>query len=472
MLRNPLSSPLKLAIRSAFKLGSGAPAWTPNRLTGSSFSASQILAGFSGSYDVTTNVNRIYWAAPQANTPTGGTVWSAWISGTAATLQMGVPNAGHLFVSVDGGAYTVCTNASLVFTLFTGLSDAVHFVSVRIDAAYGTASIYTDKTAGNILNITGASPYVDLPSVYAVSANTNSIYSAIGGGVANTANYYPPLSMYQALTGNPSNMGALVIKGGFKKLNVSNVNASDGGGSFSVYVSVDGAAPTKYAAGVATGSAMAISIPVTEGMKTYYVWSNVGGSVLSAAGDGVASVNTGLKQIHQFGDSITNGLVDRGNIDTFAIGAAMGYAPLTLGISGLTTSGLDTNITDWLSKTPVTSNDVAVLAIARNDVGGSFSAPVTTAYNSILNKLIAKGYGKILVRGILPNGDQSSTFPLENASIQSCITTVNNSKLIFIDTSTCPAYSTESNDLTHPNTAGYVTVAGYLLPKYRTALGL
>ena len=152
--------------------------------------------------------------------------------------------------------------------------------------------------------------------------------------------------------------------------------------------------------------------------------------------------------------------------------AAIGYDPLTLGISGLTTSGLDTNIADWLSKTPATSNDVAVLAIARNDVGGTFSAPVTTAFNSVLNKLIAKGYGKILVRGILPAGDRNTTWPLENASIQSCIATVNNAKLIFVDTSTCPVYVTESNDLTHPTLAGYITVAAYLVPKYKTALGI
>lgn len=447
----------------------GAP-YLPNRLTGSAFSATQIASGFSGSYDVTTNVNRIYWAAPNASALHGGTVWSAWIKGTAATIKLpnGL-NAGAILVSVDGGAYSTCSNAADVYTLFTGLSDVSHFVSVRTGTAYGTANVYADKTGGNILNITGASPYVDLPSSFAISSNATSIFSQLGGGVANTANFYPPLSTYNALTGNPSNTGALVLNGNFQKLNVSLTGV---GGDYGCWVSVNGAAPTRYASVASVGNANAMSIAVSEGTKKYYVWPSRACSVFSASGDGVASVNTGLTQLHQFGDSITYGLTDRGNVDTFAIGASIGYAPLTLGISGLTTVGLDTNISDWLTKTPVTTNDVAVLAIGRNDVGGSFSAPVIAAYTSILNKLIAKGYGKILVRGILPNGDLSTTWPLENASIQSCIATVGNPKLIFVDTSTCPAYSTEGGDNTHPNTAGYVTIADYLLPKYRTALGI
>jgi lysophospholipase L1-like esterase len=328
-----------------------------------------------------------------------------------------------------------------------------------------------DKTGGNILNITGSSPYIDLPSSYAVSANTNSINTAIGAGVTNTANHTPALSMYNAVSA--SNLPMLVLRGNFQRLNVSNVGATDLAGTYGIWVSVDGAAPTKYNAIASVGNANAISITATAGTHTYYVWSTWSGAVFSAAGDSTATAMTGLPQLHQFGDSITSGITnDRGNIDTFRIGASIGYPALTLGVSGYTIEQLDTALSGWLTATPVTSSDVAVLAIGRNNVGGSFSAPVTTAYNSILNKLIAEGYGKILVRGILPTGNLSSTFPLENASIQSCIATVNNPKLIFVDTSTCPAYATESGDNTHPTSAGYVTIADYLLPKYRTALGI
>lgn len=461
--------PVRLLTKLLMKQG-GAP-YLPNRLTGAAFSATQIASGFSGSYDTTTNANRIYWAAPSSATLTGGTVWSGWINGTGATIKLpnGL-NAGAILVSVDGAAYTTCANAVDVYTLFTGLSDTPHFVSVRIGAAYGTGNVYADKSGGNILNITGASPYVDLPSVFAISANTNSIYSANGSGVANTANFYPPLSKYNA-AGAASNAGSLILRGNFQRLIVSCVGTIGSGGTMRVYVSVDGAAPTTYTSTASMGLAHSIVIPATAGTHTYYIWNSEMGIVFSAAGDGTAIAVTSVPSIHQFGDSITFGITDRGNVDTFRIGAALGYSALTLGISGITTATLDANISAWLANTPVTTNDVAVLAIGRNDVA-LFDSAVTTAYTSILNKLIAKGYGKILVRSILPSGDRGSLWETQNTAIQGCISGVGNPKLIYVDTSTCPVYASESGDNTHPNTAGYVTIAAYLEPKYRTALGL
>lgn len=444
----------------------GVSPWTPNRLTGAAFSATQIAPALSGTYDVISNADRIYWVADQ-------TILSAWIKGTGATLK--APNsspAGAIEVSVDGGAYVTCANAATVYTLFTGLSDTEHFVSVRGNSAYGTGNIYIDKTDGNIFNISGSSTYVDLPSAFAVSANTTSNYSAVGAGIANYTNHYPALTMAEALPSTVSNTGAVAVRGNFTRLFVSQTGSPDLSGSYAIWVSADGASPTRYAAIAATGNGNAMSIPVSAGTKTYYVWSSWRGNFLSVAGDAVASPILSRPQMHQFGDSITFGVADRGNVDLFRIAPSIGYVPLTLGVPGWTVSDLDTNISTWLALLPVTSNDVAVLTIGRNDTMGTWDAPRIAAYTSILNKLIAKGYGKILVRGILPNGNLSTTWAAENASIQGCITSVGDAKLIFVDTSTCPTYSSESGDNTHPTTAGYIVIADYLKPKYMTALGL
>lgn len=457
----------------AILAGGGAPAWTPNRLIGSAFTVAQIAPGLSGSYDTATNANRIYLSAPNGSNLPGGSIWSGWINGTGATLA--VPNGaptGAVSVSVDGGAYATATNVSTTYTLFTGLSDTPHFCSVRIGSAYGTNNAYLDKLGGNVLNITGASPYIDLPSVWAIAANTNSIFSATGAGIANLANFTPAYTKSTAgagVNGQPSDASSVILRGNFQNLVVS-LNAVS---SYTVYVSVDGAAPSTYASIGAADNAYAMKIPATAGVHTYYIWTSLKGSIFSAAGDSTtAAAMTGITQMHQFGDSITYGITQRGNVEVFSVASAIGYAAVTLGISGLTIAGMDTDISTWLAATTVTSSDVAILAIGRNNTGGSFDGAETAGYTSILNKLIAKGYGKILVRGILPAGDRSTTWTTENASIQSCIATVNDPKLIFVDTSACPVYSTESNDLTHPNTAGYVTIGAYLLPKYRTALGL
>lgn len=446
--------------------GNASAPWTPNRLTGSAFSVNQISAGLSGSYDTATDVNKIYWSAPTSGTNAGGTVWSAWINGTAATLQLpnGL-NAGAIWVSVDSGAYATAANAADVYTLFTGLSNTPHYVSVRCDPAYGNNNVYMNKAGGNVLTITGTGTYIDLPSTFAFAANTNSIFTANGAGVANVANFTPALSRNGAVSA--SNVSIVVLRGNFQKLVIS-LNGG-GGGQWQSYVSVDGAAPTTYLSIASTGGAYAMSIAATPGIHTYYIWPSVGGHVFAAAGDATATAMLSVKQLHQYGDSITQGQGLIGDVDLLRICPTIGYAALTMGLAGLTSQTLDTALTSWLTVTPVTTNDSAIIAIGRNDNATGFTAPVIAAYNSIIAKLLAKGYNKIICRGVLPAGDLSTTFPALNTAISTIVTTLGNPKVTFMDTSTCPAYTTIANDLTHPDTAGYITVANYLQPKYAAA---
>lgn len=456
------------AVQAAY-LGStmvtGTP-WSPAvLLTGSAFTAAQIASGMSGLQNTTSNVNRIYMSASRS-------FWSGWITGTGATLAMNndfTNYPGAMLVSVDGGAYTAVGNASTVYTLFTGLSDTEHFVSVCPAGAYSTVA-YFDKAAGNILNITGASPKVRMCNGWVFPGVSDSLSLAAGATVASTTNFTPAKMKSGATTA--SNIGAAIVKGPFKSLAISSAGNSS---ITAVWVSKNGAAPTKYAIANPGSQGVVTEVSGLGGSTaTYNVWVDHQGSnqtMFSVAGD-TAHLDIGTKkQLHQFGDSITFGVGGLGEVDTLRVSASMGFAGLTMGVSGQTTTQLDTAMAGYLTNLTVTSSDVAVLAIGRNDVG-SFNSTVQTAYTSIINKLITKGYGKIICRAILPSGDHSSTFSTENAIIQSLVSAVGNANVVYMATSGCPVYSTVSNDLTHPDAAGYGVVAAYVDPLYRTILGL
>lgn len=440
--------------------------WTPAvLLTGSAFTAAQIAPGMSGLQNTISNVNRIYLAS-------GRSFWSGWITGSSATLAMNndfVNYPGAMLVSVDGGAYSAVSNTSTVYTLFSGLSDTEHFVSVCPSGAYSTVA-YFDKSAGNILNITGASPSIRMCNGWVFPGVTDALSFAAGATVVSTTNFTPVKMKFGATVA--SNIGAAIVKGPFKSLVVS----STGDASITaVWVSKNGASPTKYTIPSTSAQGVVTEIQNLGGASaTYNVWVDHQGSnqrMFSVSGD-TAHIDVGAKkQLHQFGDSITYGVGGLGEVDTLRVAASMGFAGLTLGVSGQTTAQLDTVISGYLANLTVTASDVVILAIGRND-SGAFNATVQTAYTSIVNKLLAKGYGKVICRAVLPAGNHPGTAQPDNSIIQSLVTAIGNANAVFMDTSGCPAYTTVSNDQTHPDATGYGVIAAYVEPLYRTILGL
>lgn len=450
--------------------------WAPSlKLLGAGHTATEIEPGIIGSKNITSNANRIYMAAASAGNNTGGTLWCGWINGTAATLVANASvAAGAIVVSVDGGAFANASVAGITYTLFTGLSDTEHYVVIRIGAAFGNDNVYWNRLAGDILTITGSDPYIIMPDDWVWPGVTDALSVAAGMTKANETNYLPARSKRNIYStpSDVSNVGAARIRGNFTKL----VVASNGKSGFSdVYVSVDGGAPTKYTLPLTPGvGGYAHQITGLSGTHTYTVWTNLDGIIFSAAGDG-PHVDVGSKaQIHQFGDSITNGgsavPTVLGEIDVLRVAAAMGYAGMTAGIGGQTVEALDTALVTYLAALTVTADDVAIVAAGRNNAGASWTGATDTAYASVISKLVAKGYGKIICRGILPDANRASTYPTENGYIEDAVTAAANADVVFCDVSTCPAFG--SGDNVHPNAAGYATIAAYVEPLYRTILGL
>lgn len=179
-------------------------------------------------------------------------------------------------------------------------------------------------------------------------------------------------------------------------------------------------------------------------------------------------VDIGTKRrLDQFGDSITFGAgsTGSGDVDTLREASALGMTGGTYGISGSTVSALATNLPGFLSgRTIDSTNDVAIMAMGRNDASAAGAAMTTqqvTDYTSCCNQLIAR-YGKVICRGMLPE----STFNWSGwaSSINSIITSIGNANIKAAVTTGWTGIATA--DGTHPTDAGYITLAGYATTAY------
>lgn len=371
-------------------------------------------------------------------------------------------------VALDGGAFTNAPNTASVYTLFTGLSHAKRFVEVRWVIQMGEAPYIA--SSGNVLQVTGQPPSLETMSSQVTNGADSATGFYSGALIANIANYTPPLQA-PAGTTYGSNVGSIKLKGAFSKLVVTV------GGPRKVGVSKNGGAPSFYSTTDESGGPVrAIVVPCDGSTSTYNVWDsgnayNTGGH-FSVSGDSTL-LDVGVRRrIHQFGDSITAGAGPGAtgvNSEIMAVAAQLGFTGTTIGISGQTIVGCKTMLDNTLPLLTVASTDVAILAIGGNSAAGGIDATKKADYLACINKLLAKGYGKILCRGILPTPDGSDARAIYNVELQSVVTTLANPSVIWIDTSTWVGYDTQDN--THPTSAGYVTIAGYAAPAY-TALNL
>lgn len=429
------------------------------------FTSAQFSPGFTGSISTTKNAARIY-----AHGDT--TLWSGYITGTEAKLTNPSDfgdNDGSMQVAIDGGAFNNAARTGSVYTLFTGLPHAVRFVEVRwviqmSDAPYIAAE-------GNVLEVTGQPPTLQTFANKVQNGANSSTGFYSGALISNIANYTPPLQAPSGVTYG-SNVGSVKMRGAFTQL-AATVN-----GPRKIGVSKNGGAPSFYSTAEETGGPIrAIVVPCDGSTSTYNVWDsgnayNSGGH-FAVSGDSTLLSVGATWRLHTFGDSIVAGAgpgatgVDS---EAMAVAAAFGAVGSTIGIAGQTIAGCKTMLDNTLPLLAVDPDDVAILSIGGNSAAGGIDETKKADYLICINKLKAKGYGKILCRGILPTPDGSDTRAIYNVELESVVTTLADPDVIWIDTSTWIGYDTQDN--THPTIAGYRTLAGYAQPAYSAALGL
>ena len=415
------------------------------------FPSAQVARGFYGPLDTVTNAARLYIAA-------GTSVWFGRIRGSTATLNCLNPltstTLAPFSVSVDGAAYGDVHSVSGVATLFTGLTDDWHLVSIRPGAAFGT-SIYLPQT-GTLMTVTGLAPDID---VMANKVQTGGP-GVLSGGPTGTAvahvNFAPRVLGVGSDTSVGQGVNALAVRTAATRLHIVTESTY-------VAVSIDGAAPTYYTKLLNQG----VIVPCDGGSHDYYIWCNGvsgGSSNYDAFGIGAdATISSiGTKRLHHFGHSIVHGIAatSTAHTDMARTAARKGYLFGNMGVSGNTIQTLLARMTATLARLTVTTADVAILDIGRNDGQAGFDAADDTDFPVLLSALVAKGYGKILVLGQMtePGNFLSEGAGRLNEDMAAAVAATGNPAILYLSRASYTGIA--KTDGVHPSDAGYVTMDG------------
>lgn len=433
--------------------------------TSINFTAAQIMPGFSGSISTTNNAARVYARG-------GLTVWSGYISGTEAKITTPSDfgdNAGSVEVAINGGAFSAAPNIASVYTLFTGLPHATRFVEVRWVIAMGNAPYIA--SSGSVLAVTGQPPAIQTIA-NKVDPGADSALGLYSGAITpNATGYVPALAAPKGQIYG-SNVNSVKIKGAFTSIVVT-LN-----GSRKIGISQNGGAPVFYsAADEVNNPARVLVIPCDGSASTYNVWDD--GNFFSTGGSFCVATDATLldigvrRRLDQYGDSATYGSgpgATSVNTETMAVAASIGFVGSTNGVSGMTITNGKALIDSVLPLRSVNSSDVAILALGGNDAENGINPTVQADYSACMDKLLAKGYGKVLCRGVLPVPAAQPVVDTANAALKAVMISKADARLIWIDPTTWTGFETQ--DGVHPTANGYLTLAVYAIPAYRAALGL
>jgi lysophospholipase L1-like esterase len=463
-----VAAPFRSGFRPGLSILGGLPSVTQT------FTAAQVTPGIAGTTDPTTTAGLIRMAANSATNNTVG-LWVGQITGSSAYMTMsrvgGSAAAGMIEISVDGGAFAAgVISAGSEFILFTGLLDAVHTVVFRPQAAYGTGVALA--TTGNLLRVVGTAPALftcgnwQNPGDASNNAITTNALITQQQNLAGTPTNVVPAKLPDMPNANSvigGNTPILAVRGAYTTLAIATQARY-------CFVSVDNGTPTRYDLGLVGGAVKFLT--GLSGTHTYTVWAgknSIQNTQISVGGVVTGLVTPSIYRLDQYGDSITYGAqsTTTGDPEYFAVAVALGRVAGNFGISGNTTAQLAARLPSILAEKVIGANDVAVIAIGRND--GAPDATWQSNYSSIITNLLNAGYVKVLCRAVLPTPTGSQTQPTINTAIQAQVTSAANPKVVFVDTSTWWPYA--SPDATHPTDAGYVTLNGFEFPAYQ-ALGL
>ena len=423
------------------------------------FTYDQVKSGFNGLIDVNALPARVYGASRRGK-------WSGKITGTEAKMLGKDASATYplFLVSVDGGAYTDSSDVgdAGVHTLFTGLADIEHDVTVVMGAIYGTTNGWWLRDQSYLLEVTGSSPsFSVLP--YSWSAHSPDLVSS-GVTVADLPATYEFSLRRNSTYDNAATSKVMFSTSASELLIILNQQAGE---LVSFYYSVDGGAYT--AAPPSDGNTLRLT-----GLTGTHTYNLLAGKSTTGSGSEYADISAVMAdaplikigaRMDQFGDSITHNGGSNPPIDIHATASNLGYLGQTYAISGWTINDLLVNLDEFNLPSLIEANDIAILAIGRNNTNINTDANARLEYAQIITKLLGFGYKQVLCRGLLPEPTNSMT--PQNLAIAGIVADYSNSKVFFLDVSSW--LGIDFQDGVHPSAIGYQQMIAYginTFPKY------
>lgn len=424
------------------------------------FSYNDLLGGFSGFFDLLTDVNERRFNV--------NALWSGIITGTEAKLKTNATATPYIVI-VDG----IDSNPTVVtgeITLFTGLADTPHRVGIFARQAYSGSGNGININETEVLTVAGSAPVLEnIPSTYITDPSfggqsTESTVATVGGNYAPTWKQSQPYDRER---------GMIIFNAQIDELYLFTDDVG-------VWVSVDKGTPQHIVFTEAREfstiaqrrfAKVSDSLDNTQ-VHEYRIWYDtrvdygIQGVVPIRNGAVVPfSAYTDKLVVSQYGDSITDGSEGAtvGEADTYLHGIANDYIVQKAGKNGQTSAGLALEIPSIVSASLIA--DWAILAIGRNDYTNV--AGFQADYTACIDALLAAGITKIICRGILPNNSDDARIITMNGQI-SDIVDARAEEVYFIDTFDFKPI--ETIDGTHQTATGYVETSAFVSPEIKAII--
>lgn len=413
------------------------------------------------------------------------------VTGTQLEMQCYYPNTTTFQVSVDGGSYTTITNNGGTWayvTVFTGLSDTAHTVTIR--QLSGVSQVfYLDATTA--FRVTGSAPAMAYPTGFGTQVDlmeTEGLkYIIREGNVSNgTSNGYssplPPTltTLYQDIVfrfrAKVSGLSIWMLQNGhvFRYtmdgvLQGSLVTAASTNqyGWLTIATGLDATEEHEYEI-IASGKAGSVS-------TTIYIQG-----IMFAGGSLVERRLHTRERVGFYGDSITSAYEQIGDSTlgyAWLAGDAMGKAVYNLGLAGTTVktaaAGTDATYSGQARAAGLATISPAfsdlVIEYGTNDVSGLDGAITTgqfqTAYLDMLTTIRAGCPDtKIWCMTILPRTDDASYNRSGfNTALRAAVAAMNDSAIVVLDAEDWIDVNTDLLDSKHPNALGYIKIAQQLV---------
>ena len=445
-------------------MGGGLP---PVTLT---FTDTQASFGYMGFFDTTSVAGRRIYDRPSAPAITAG-VWFGVIKGSSATMTAAAGDTSPYLVSVDGGAETTPTLSAGRITLFSGLADTQHTVSIRSDNSEAGQSV---PTTGELFGVTGSAPAISAVGVQRfIKDPTFPGLETFAQNAAKGGNWLPA---YPRAITNPGGG----VSGGSIHMRVKAADVWVFCALTEVWTSVDSGAYTKntLVANSTTPGGVACSwkkiaalsgdvsaereiIIVASATSSYNLSGQIEGVMVTGAGASIAAPSTSKTVVTMCGASQVEGAgATIGSVDIHRLQVPIPtLASAQIGAGGATIAAINTALSSWAPKLKAANRQTILLSVGINSAD---DAAFQTDYQSLISTCLAQGFTKVICRGLLQTVSNTS----KNAKIAAAVVAAADARVIFADVSTWTAATTDTGspvvvmpDGSHPNDLGYDRMA-------------